>query len=51
MTVMAYVLVTPLLLKLLPGCLQGAGLEFGPLNGVGGLADRLQQGPGYVGEL
>ena len=51
MTVMAYVLATPLLLKFLPCCLQGAGLEFGPLNGVGGLADRLQQRSGYVGEL
>ena len=45
------VLVTPLLLKFLPGCLQSAGLAFGPFNGVSGLADRLQQRPGYMGEL
>ena len=45
------VLATPLLLKFLPGCLQGTGLAFGPFNGVGGLADCLQQRPGYVGEL
>ena len=40
-----------LLLQLLPRCFQGTVLAFGSLDGVGGLADRLQQRPGHVGEL
>ena len=36
------VLITPLPLKLFPCCLQGTGLAFSPLNGVGGLADCLK---------